>query len=541
MVFVGSTGAPPGHCGRDLSATPPAWPYVTVDTTPVVAEKPFISINAAGKYFLNIPHVRRDAVGPQLGPGGMIRVGFEQVYVARSDVDTSATINEKLRAGLHVVLSPGIYRLSGALEVVASGQVLLGLGLATLIPLGRDPAVTVASNLDGVRVAGILLEAGPGPTSALLRWGQDAYAGDPADPGVLSDVFARVGGPSRPYEPQVDAMIVINTGHVIGDNLWLWRADHVDGGGLVSGGANPCKVGLVVNGDHVTMYGLAVEHTLQDGVQWNGEAGATYFFQFEFPYDVDQSFGDAGYVAYRVNPSVRKHIGQGVGAYHYFRDYPVVLQTAISTPKVVQDSFVSPLSICLKGLGRVKHVINDEGCPTSTAPGEHDSWWCGHSGCPDGGSTTTTNGGHTTTNGGHTTATTTTATENDQGLRCWKVLWWKVHCKKEEHSAPTSVTTSTTSVTTSKSTTPPTEMSVTTTSAKLSHAEAAKPAASAFSCRVGDAVLCPGGRVFCAGNQCCPPEGPQSSACPSAEANFTGCSQPKILDCTRPAYTVIYS
>jgi hypothetical protein len=48
-------------------------------------------------------------------------------------------------------------------------------------------------------------------------------------------------------------MVQLNAGNVIGDNLWLWRADH-NTTGKVTGGANPVQNGLVVNGDDVTMY-----------------------------------------------------------------------------------------------------------------------------------------------------------------------------------------------------------------------------------------------------------------------------------------------
>ena len=46
------------------------------------------------------------------------------------------------------------------------------------------------------------------------------------------DVFARVGGPNHSDEEvTVERMIQINSGHVIIDDTWLWRADHnVDGG-----------------------------------------------------------------------------------------------------------------------------------------------------------------------------------------------------------------------------------------------------------------------------------------------------------------------
>ena len=44
----------------------------------------------------------------------------------------------------------------------------------------------------------------------------------------------------------------------------------------------------MVDGDDVTTYGLAVEHTLEDLTVWNGEGGQVYFYQSELPYDVDQ-------------------------------------------------------------------------------------------------------------------------------------------------------------------------------------------------------------------------------------------------------------
>ena len=47
MVFVGVDGAPPSHCGNTGGS-----PFTTVDTTPVVAEKPFISVSASGQYVL---------------------------------------------------------------------------------------------------------------------------------------------------------------------------------------------------------------------------------------------------------------------------------------------------------------------------------------------------------------------------------------------------------------------------------------------------------------------------------------------------------
>lgn len=380
MVFVGTHGAPSSHCGRGPQGQQNA--YVTVDRTPVIAEKPFVTIDANGKYSLQVPQPRRDSIGPHLTIDNTITFDFKDVFVARA-TDQTATIVAKLAEGKHVVLSPGIYHLTETLVLVGNGQVLLGLGYATLIPPSNgQPCVRVLPNLEGVRVAGLLLQAGAAKTKVLLQWGDsDAKdPGNPQSPGFLQDVFARVGGPDR--DPvQADIMISIHSGNVVGDNFWLWRADHnIDG--LIYASANPCKNALVVDGDDVTMYGLAVEHTLEDNVIWSGERGRTYFFQCEFPYDVTQAnFGNKGFTAYRVTPEVKEHEAWGAGVYHYFRDEAVSVQSAIVCPSSLEEKFHSPLSVFLNGMGSVGHIVNLKGVETSpsspmSTPGAHPAWIC---------------------------------------------------------------------------------------------------------------------------------------------------------------------
>ena len=60
---------------------------------------------------------------------------------------------------MHVVLQPGIYNLDSALNVQFDKQVLLGLGMATLVSTNGNPCVKVSDGVDA-RVAGLLLEAG---------------------------------------------------------------------------------------------------------------------------------------------------------------------------------------------------------------------------------------------------------------------------------------------------------------------------------------------------------------------------------------------
>ena len=116
-------------------------------------------------------------------------------------------------------------------------------------------------------------------------WGEQGYAGNAANPGVISDVYARVGGTNPTGDRMTTSMIQVESGNVLIDDIWLWRADH-DIQGLVYNSRNPVENGLIVNGDNVTGYGLACEHTLGDLLQWNGDNGRSYFYQSEFPYDV---------------------------------------------------------------------------------------------------------------------------------------------------------------------------------------------------------------------------------------------------------------
>ena len=107
-------------------------PYTVVPSTPLIAEKPFISADpSSGKFTLNIPAVRTSSVGIDWSTG--TAVTFDNVYVASNGSDTAASINAKLAAGLHVVLTPGVYLLSEPLQITTAGQVLLGIGFPTLV------------------------------------------------------------------------------------------------------------------------------------------------------------------------------------------------------------------------------------------------------------------------------------------------------------------------------------------------------------------------------------------------------------------------
>ena len=79
----------------------------------------------------------------------------------------------------------------------------------------------------------------------------------------MHDVFARVGGYNNEseYEVSTTYMVLINSGNIIIDNTWLWRADHGING-EIKDQKNIVLSGLVVYGDNVIGYGVSVEHTL---------------------------------------------------------------------------------------------------------------------------------------------------------------------------------------------------------------------------------------------------------------------------------------
>lgn len=144
-------------------------------------------------------------------------------------------------------------------------------------------------------------------------------------------------------------MVTVNSGQTVIDNVWLWRADH-DVAGIVTNSRNPVNTGLLINGDHVTGYGIKVEHTLSDMLVWNGNYGKTFFYQSEFPYDATQAnYGDKGFVGYRVSPNVTNHEGYGIGIYSFFRDHPVVVENGIVAPSKTGVKFINSLAVHLDG------------------------------------------------------------------------------------------------------------------------------------------------------------------------------------------------
>ena len=356
MVFLGVDGAPPNHF--------PDPSHTTIDSTPKVKEKPFLYVDDDGSFHVLVPDVSEDSSGVSWESGSTpgTSIPLSEFHIVREG-DSAAEINAALAAGGHLLVTPGIYHLDETLEVTEADTIVLGLGLATFIPEGGVTALRVA-DVDGVQIAGLLIDAGPEESESLVEIGPEGASARHADnPIHIHDVFARIGGAGP---GNAVTSLVVNSHDTIVDHVWLWRGDHGDN---VGWDVNPAAHGLVVNGDDVTTYGLFAEHYQEEQVVWNGEGGRTYFFQCEMPYDppsqADFMNGDEfGYPGYSVADSVSSHQAWGLGVYCLFlEDDTIVSERAIEAPETSGVSFEHMVIVSLGQLGTINHVINDQGGP----------------------------------------------------------------------------------------------------------------------------------------------------------------------------------
>ncbi|MEE6310294.1 discoidin domain-containing protein [Plantactinospora veratri] len=362
MVFTGVAGAPAPHF--------PNPSHTVVAQTPVVREKPFLYLDGTGEYRVFVPALRSNSQGTSWynkTPAGS-SISLSQFFVVRPGT-SAATINAALAQGKNLLFTPGLYRTTETIRVTRPDTVVLGLGLATIEPQNGVTAMTVA-DVDGVKVAGIMFEAGATNSPVLMEVGpagsSASHAGNPTS---LHDVFFRIGGA---VPGKATTSLRINSHNVIGDHMWLWRADHGDPG-TYGWNINTADTGLVVNGNNVTMYGLFVEHYQKTEVIWNGNGGRTYFFQNEKPYDPPNQAAfmngsTRGYPAYKVADSVTSHEAWGLGSYCYFNVNPAVVnERSFEVPVTSGVRFHNMVTVSLGGVGTINRIINNSGGTANTA------------------------------------------------------------------------------------------------------------------------------------------------------------------------------
>ena len=276
MVFVG--------CENSPGNTFPKPAYTVVDHTPVIREKPYLYTDKGGKFSVFVPALQTDTKGVSWakGPTPGKSVSLDDFYVAQPATADAAKLNAALAAGKHILFTPGIYKLDDTLKVTKADTILLGLGVPSLVPTTGKPLISVA-DVDGVTMAGFILDAGTPKSPTLLEVGPKGSSGNhAANPTFLYDLSVRTGGA---FPGSNDVGVLINSSDVVADQIWIWRADHGENVGWT---VNPTKNGLVVNGERVTIYGLFNEHHEEYQTIWNGNGGRVYMYQSEMPYDVPE-------------------------------------------------------------------------------------------------------------------------------------------------------------------------------------------------------------------------------------------------------------
>jgi hypothetical protein len=367
MVYSGVTGAPsPAFSGQCQQNT-------VLSTSPVTEEEPFLYTDSSGNYNVFVPAAQQDSSGPSWASGSEAgrSIPLSSFFVANPSTSVAA-IDVELALGKNLILTPGVYDLNAPILVSRPDTVVLGQGFATLVPQHGNAAMVVAPDT-GVKVSGLIFDAGPVNSPVLLSVGIPG-GGSASDPDLIQDVFFRIGG-AESTSVGATVSLLDNASNSIIDDVWAWRADH---GNDVGWTANTAANGVIVTGNNVTAYGLAVEHYQKYEVIWSGQGGTDVFFQNELPYDPPSqadwmaSSTQDGYPAFYVTPGVRTFQGYGMGSYVVFIDTSATLYDAeaFQAPDVPGVQFHNIFGVWIAGSGGDNSIINGTGGPvTSVTPG----------------------------------------------------------------------------------------------------------------------------------------------------------------------------
>ena len=366
QVFTGDVGAPAQDFGAGGQTT-------TLATSPVTQEAPFLQVDGSGKDSVFVPALQNNSAGPSWTSGSTpgSALAIEKFFIASPSTSVQ-TINSALANGKDLILTPGVYNLSQPIQVNRPNTIVLGLGFATLVPQTGTRAMTVG-NVPGVKLSGMIFDAGPVNSPVLLQVGQTSgnQGSSASDPTLLQDVFFRIGGATP---GQAATSLLVNSSHVILDDIWAWRADHGNGVGWTD---NVGNTGVEVNGADVTAYGLFVEHFEQSDVIWNGKDGTDFFFQNEMPYDPPSQAAwmenptTNGYPAFQITQQAAGFSGYGMGSYSFFnKGVPIFATSAFEvdgTPGVQLHDLLTIFLDAVHGSGGIDHVVNGVGGSSTVA------------------------------------------------------------------------------------------------------------------------------------------------------------------------------
>ncbi|MBR5742485.1 MAG: hypothetical protein IKX85_01685 [Clostridia bacterium] len=378
MVFVGlGEGCAP-------EGTWPETKFTTVEKTPISREKPFLVFDAEKGYGVYVPSIRKDSAGRAWREGQAKRpwitraedlpgdagedyiLSLDLFHVAKPETDTADAMNRALAEGKNLLLTPGIYKLEKPIRTDRDHVVILGTGLATLVSSAGNALLEIGGNED-IFVGGILFDAGEIRSADLMTVGAKGKKSGKKGgvPIVLSDLFFRVGGTPTERPTQTENCLRIFSDNVVGDNFWIWRADH---GSQVAWEKNYAKTGLIVDGDDVVTYALMVEHFEGYQTVWNGKGGRVYMYQSEIPYDVpSQEIWKShegrvnGFASFKVGDAAEDFFAAGLGVYLVNRLASVEVFSAMEVPDRPGVRVEHICTIMLTEKPGITHLVNSHG------------------------------------------------------------------------------------------------------------------------------------------------------------------------------------
>jgi len=346
--------------------------YTTLPTTPVSREVPFLFIDGKS-YKVFVPNAVSASSGAHWGTTSTdgVTLPLSAFYIAKP-ADDVATINAALAAGKNLLLTPGIYKIAAPIQVTKANTVVMGMGLASVMPVNGTAAITVG-DVPNVVIASLSIENGTHYSDVLLQIGTrggNHSAGVAATPTTVADVYAHLG---RLVAGGAATTFEVNQDYTLIDNVWTWRAD-ISPSGRHGWTVNPGDHGLVVNADNVTGLSLWNEHYKKEQVVWAGNGGRVLFSELEPPHDVPSQAawmnnGLEGYPAYLVTQNVTSHSCTGMGSLHInVADgvppflFPVVyLSSMVAAPETPNVTFKSMAAILIMFDGGYRNIINTSG------------------------------------------------------------------------------------------------------------------------------------------------------------------------------------
>ena len=219
MVYSGVQGAPaPVFTGQCQQNT-------VLPTSKVTEEEPFLYQNASGKNEVFVPAVQTNSSGTTWSSGTEAgsSLPLSSFFIANPSTSVAA-IDIALALGKNLVLTPGVYNLTAPIIVSRPDTVVLGLGFATLVPQKGNAALVVLPN-KGVKVSGLIVDAGPVNSPVLVSDGTPLLPGSADRPDTIQDVFFRIGG-AETTTTSATVSLLDNASNSIIDDVWAWRADH---------------------------------------------------------------------------------------------------------------------------------------------------------------------------------------------------------------------------------------------------------------------------------------------------------------------------